>query len=106
MTVADVYGTVMGIDMVVSKVEGDDWIFVLPPYMTGTIVAEFWAVDEAGNTSYRAAVLTCQEGTVKCIKWLDEFGICTMRPIGRSCEMQDIPRACTMHAHQCTKAVC
>ncbi len=79
MTVADVWGRVQGQDALPLSHSGDEWLFPTPPGMSGQLLAEFWAEDEAGNVGYRAAAITLDKGAIKCWRWLDSGADCTMR---------------------------
>lgn len=79
MTVVSVYGSIQGNDAEPIEQSGDTWTFEVPDWITGEFIAEFWAEDEAGNTTYRTGVFTIADGTVKCIRWLTTDGICIMK---------------------------
>lgn len=79
MTVADVWGRVQGQDALPLSHADDEWLFPTPPGMSGRLLAEFWASDEAGNVGYRAAVITLDKGAIKCWRWLDTGADCIMR---------------------------
>lgn len=80
MAVEAVWGVIEGIDALpISHDEDTDvWTFHVPRETTGTVIAEFWARDVAGNVAYRAAALEMEAGTVKCVRWLNEWGRCIM----------------------------
>lgn len=78
MTVAEVWGRVQGRDVLPLTHDGDDWCFPIPEGLTGQLVCEFWAEDEAGNVGYRAALLTVAGGAIKCWRWLDSGCDCIM----------------------------
>lgn len=78
MTVTEVWGRVQGMDVLPLAHDGDDWCFPTPPGMTGSLICEFWAEDEAGNIGYRAAVITLDRGAIKCWRWLDAGCECIM----------------------------
>jgi hypothetical protein len=78
MTVAEVWGRVQGSDVLPLSHNGDDWLFPAPPGMSGTLICEFWAEDDAGNVGYRAAILTIAKGSIKCWRWLSTGTECTM----------------------------
>ena len=84
MAVAEAWASVDGgpIETAVRQ-EGDLWWFPVPAGMTGTFFAEIWAEDDAGNQSYAVAVLTLEEGVVKCIRWIRDRGYCKMLPVER-----------------------
>lgn len=105
MTVSEVWGTIDGGDVLPLSHSGDEWYFPFPEGATGRLVVEFWAMDEAGNTAYRAAIVQLYKGTIKCWRWRDVGCDSTMlalhRPdpdlgIGRpTAEASDIVRGCT-----------
>lgn len=120
MTVADVWGRVQGQDALPLSHSGDEWLFPTPPGMSGQLLAEFWAEDEAGNVGYRAAAITLDKGAIKCWRWLDSGADCTMRgsirPTLTPCEGRPVSSmdavaavmtdttvriACTMRPHVC-----
>lgn len=122
MSVAEVWGRIQGHDASLISQAGDVWSFIVPAWVTGPVIVEFWARDDAGNTTYRSAIFSIEDGTKKCIlKWLDDHGICTMlgikryaemmdtRPriamagIRRDAEMMDVRPTVTMERHICTK---
>ena len=96
MTVVDVWGHIQGYDASLIARDGDKWIFRIPSWATGPIVAEFWAEDDAGNISYRAGIFAITDGTLKCIRWLTTDGICTMNIVEKAEIMMDIGRACSV----------
>lgn len=123
MTVADVWGRVQGQDALPLSHDGDDWFFPAPPGISGTLVCEFWAEDEAGNIGYRAALITLHKGAIKCWRWLDAGCSCimlaTIRPVASVIEGRPEPRMtlpslevtdltcrpeCIMHPHVCYMA--
>lgn len=107
MTVSSVWGLIDGAEEIAVYTEGDTWIFgSLPLSKTGEVIVEVWAEDDAGNQDYRAAVLTIEKGAIKCFRWVTEYGRCTMRPVGRTCEMAEFRPLCTMRPHVCPKEVC
>lgn len=83
MTVAEVWGRVQGSDVLPISHDGDDWLFPAPPGMSGSLICEFWAEDEAGNVGYRAAIITLDRGVIKCWRWLDIGCDCIMRARSR-----------------------
>ena len=83
MTVAEVWGRVQGSDVLPLSHDGDDWLFPAPPGMSGTLICEFWAEDDAGNVGYRAAIITLDRGVIKCWRWLDIGCECIMRAQNR-----------------------
>ena len=83
MTVAEVWGRVQGQEVRAFAHDGDDWFFPAPPGMSGTLVCEFWASDEAGNVGYRAALIVLDKGAIKCWRWLDIGCDCIMRAQNR-----------------------
>jgi len=82
MTVREVWGRIQAQDVVAIAHEGDEWLFQVPRSVLGRVVAEFWVEDEAGNIGYRAALLTIEHGTIKCIEWL-KVGDLTALPVNR-----------------------
>lgn len=120
MVVMEVWGMVQGGDVLPIARDGDDWFFPTPPGMlSGTLICEFWAEDEAGNIGYRAALITMREGAIKCWHWLDSGCDCIMlavrRPIStmqdrpktvmdavrvRACDIIERP-SCTLRPHIC-----
>jgi len=114
MTVAEVWGRIQGHDATLVAQEGDKWTFSVPPWVTGPIIAEIWAKDDAGNISYRAGIFSITEGTIKCIRWLTTNGICTMRAVERaeitmSAEGRDITERIPerpMASIGCARALC
>ena len=82
MTVARVWGRIQAQDVNPIASEGDTWLFQVPRSAVGRVTAQFWVEDEAGNIGYRAALLTIEHGTIKCIEWL-ETGDITSLPIER-----------------------
>ena len=105
MTVAEVWGHIQGYDASLITHEGDKWIFRVPSWVTGSIIAEFWAKDDVGNISYRAGVFSIAEGTIKCIRWLTSDGICTMKSIDRTnmATMDHARASCIVEVHTCAK---
>lgn len=102
MTVARVWGRIQSKDAVLISQDGDLYEFEVPPWATSPIIAEFWAEDEAGNVTYRSAVLEVEAGTIKCLRWLDSDGVCTMEPIMRSViDMECIRAEAAMIEHIC-----
>lgn len=83
MTVKTVWGRIQGTDAVLDSHSGDMWTFTVPAWVTGPIVAEFWAEDEAGNVSYRTAILEIEDGTIKCIRWQKKDTQCLMLKVQR-----------------------
>ncbi len=79
MTIKDVWGRVQGQDALPLAHSGEDWYFPTPSGMSGQLLAEFWAEDEAGNVGYRAAIITLDKGAIKCWRWLDSGADCIMR---------------------------
>ena len=124
MTVAEVWGRVQGSDVLPLSHDGDDWLFPAPPGMSGTLICEFWAEDEAGNVGYRAALITVAGGAIKCWRWLDSGCDCIMlarRPpvvsmtiarieasmMGRdvlAVQLETSRPACVVRAHVCPLA--
>lgn len=90
MTVSEVWGRIQGRDATLYSQEGDTWTFTVPSWVTGTIIVEIWAKDDAGNISYRAGIFSVSERTIKCIRWLTTDGICTMRAVERADAMMSI----------------
>lgn len=82
MTVAEVWGRVQAQAVLPIAHEGDTWLFQVPRSMVGRVTAEFWVKDEAGNIGYKAAILTIEHGTIKCIEWLKTGDILSL-PIDR-----------------------
>lgn len=89
MAVADVWGRVQGRDALPLSRDGDDWFFPMPSGASGTLVAEFWAEDEAGNVGYRAALITLDKGAIKCWRWLDDGCTCIMMAVRPIAEMTE-----------------
>lgn len=82
MTVTDVWGRIQGQDLLPRIHDGDEWFFEFPD-LSGQLVCEFWAQDEAGNVGYRAAILTIARGSIKCWRWMDSGCECILHPIPR-----------------------
>jgi len=109
MTVVEVWGHIQGYDASLITHEGDTWTFQVPSWVTGTIIVEFWAKDDAGNISYRSGIFAVKDGTLKCIRWLTSDGICTMNiteraiitmDIGRYCSVEELDRPMAMMDHK------
>lgn len=121
MTVQEVWGRIQGQDSALISQEGDVWTFAVPSWVTNPVIAEFWARDEAGNIAYRSAILTVENGTIKCIRWMHSDGICLMRSVersalpvdvrsriametaGRSAAMVEARSVITMEKHVCSR---
>ena len=102
MTVKSVYGRIQGTDAVKTAQVGDVWEFQVPAWATSPIIAEFWAEDEAGNTSYRSAVLEIEGGTIKCIRWCNTGCSCMMLAYDKpTSEMLTLRPTITMQEHLC-----
>lgn len=80
--IREVWGRIQAQDVFSVAQEGDTWLFQVPHSVIGRVVAEFWVEDEAGNVGYRAAILTIEHGTIKCIEWLKTGDIVSL-PIDR-----------------------
>lgn len=105
MTVEEMWGRVQGNDVLPLSRDGDEWFFPTPSGMSGTLVCEFWAEDDAGNIGYRAALITLDKGAIKCWRWLDMGCECILRawrhPVaemedGRPTAEMDAVRAVTL----------
>ncbi len=83
--------------------EGDVWFFTVPPWVANPVIAEFWAKDESGNISYRSALLTIENGTVKCINWMHTDGICLMQSVKRSGGIVSVRPSIRMEKHICPR---
>ncbi len=103
MTVTEVWGRVQGLDSSLISQEGDVWTFTVPPWVTNPVIAEFWAKDDAGNIAYRSAVLSIENGTVKCINWMHTDGICLMQSIKRSGGIVSVRPDIVMQKHICPR---
>ena len=103
MTVTEVWGRVQGQDSSLISQAGDLWIFTVPPWVTNPVIAEFWAKDEAGNIGYRSAILTIENGTIKCIRWMHTDGICLMQSVERSGHIINVRPSITMEKHICPR---
>lgn len=104
MTVRQVWGRIQGHDTAPTSQQGDVWTFDVPPWATNPIVAEFWAEDEAGNQSYRTAILEIEDGTIKCIRWQKKDTECIMiRTVRPSAVMLNEKPVCDMIKHICPK---
>lgn len=103
MTVSEVWAAVDGTTAAPIAHEGDVWTFPMPAGRSGHITVEVWAEDEAGNQSYKAAIVYLEGGTVKRIVWRTEGGICTMLKIQRpTVGMMERP-VCSMKIHECRR---
>lgn len=104
MSVIDVWGLVSGKVVGLITRNADEWYFDLPSDSSGTLMAEFWAQDEAGNTGHAVALLQLTDGGLKCIRILRTHGECRMRDIHRpECVMSDRPALCSMRPMQCSR---
>lgn len=102
MTVTDVWGRVNGQDAGLITRDGDQWYFSLPTNTNGDVPCEFWAQDEAGNIGYASAILTLEDGGVKCIRWIRTDGECVMKAVNRpSCVLLDGSVTCSMRPIVC-----
>ena len=80
------------------------WTFIVPRWVTGPVIAEFWAEDDVGNTSYRTAVLEIEEGTIKCIRWEKKDSECIMlRPSRPTVEDSTFRPLVEIIPHVCQK---
>jgi len=69
MTITEVWGRIQGQDSFPVTRSGNTWSFHVPSWVIGDVYTEFWAKDEAGNISYRSAILTIDKtGTLKCVR--------------------------------------
>lgn len=66
MAVARVYGTVDGVEVILSQETGDRWNVPVPLDADGEYVVEIISEDEAGNRSYLARMLFCVDSTRLC----------------------------------------
>lgn len=105
MTVAEVWGRVQGSDVLPLSHDGDDWLFPAPPGMSGTLICEFWAEDDAGNVGYRAAIITLDRGSIKCWRWLTTGCDCIMLASGHPTATMTIPKPETTMCRSCADAV-
>lgn len=55
--VVKVWGSVGGIEVIFSHVEGDNWSCVIPEIPDGEYVVDLYAIDECGNIGYYATVI-------------------------------------------------
>lgn len=101
MSVVEVWGRIQGSDATLTSQEGNIWNFRVPSWATNPVIAEFWAEDDAGNIGYRSAVLTIDQGTVKCIHWMHTDGICLMKKVVRGIAVTNVRSEITMVKHVC-----
>lgn len=105
MAVEEVWGIIEGGEEFPISHEGDQWSFPVPRDVTGYVVVEIWARDVAGNVAYRAAVLETEDGTVKCVRWLTDHGLCTMILPLREETVEILRPTVKMERHECIMGV-
>ena len=60
-------GTVEGNPVIFERQGGDTWTCVVPATLSGTYVAEFTAIDDAGNVAYCAQYIIAIDLSALCV---------------------------------------
>lgn len=92
MTVARVYGTVDGAEVVMQHAEGARWSVPVPLDQDGEYAVEVIAEDDAGNWSYMAKMLFCVDSSSLCVSVIPVPYCAVLMADTYSCEV--IPSCC------------
>lgn len=75
MTVINVWGKIDSVEVIFTPSSScPDWWNVSVPYDNdGEYICEIWAEDDAGEISYRTAILYITEGRLTTLKYIDGY---------------------------------
>ena len=75
MTVINVWGKIDSVEVIFTPSPScPDWWNVSVPYDSdGEYICEIWAEDDAGEISYRTAILYITEGCLTTLKYIDGY---------------------------------